>query len=82
MRTFRPVLTRARTLCQHVSAAGLGGPMRRREALPDATGKTATGFAPPRADFVFGPQTAALELAGGVDSIGVLIGPGAERVGC
>ena len=82
LRTFRPVLTRARTLCQHVSAAGLGVPMPRREALPDATSETATGFAPPRADFVFSPQTAALELAGGIDLMGALRGLAVDRGGC
>ena len=46
VRTFRPVSTRALTVC-HVAVAGLGGLMRLREALPNATGETATGVAPP-----------------------------------
>ena len=65
VRTLWPVSTRALTVC-HV-AAGLSGLMRLREVLPDATGESTTGFAPPPADFALDPQTATLDLAGRID---------------
>ena len=66
MRTLWPVSTRALTVC-HVAAVGLRGLMRLREALPNATGESTTGFAPPPADFALDPRTATLDLAGRID---------------